>query len=104
MKSKIHDLGIYSLSMELGEEIWKIVLAWDFFARDTVGKQWVRAIDSVASNISEGYGRYSYIEMRKFITSQTNNFITKSVKIQKTTESMPYISNKQLYNNFITTL
>ena len=67
MKSKIHDLEIYSLSMKLGEEIWEIVLTWDFFARDTVGKQWVRAIDSVASNISEGYGRYSYIEMRKFV-------------------------------------
>ena len=67
MKTKLGDLEIYKLSMELGEIVWRIVLKWDFFARDTVGKQWVRAIDSVASNISEGYGRYSYVEMRKFV-------------------------------------
>ena len=67
MKAKLDDLEIYSLSMKLGEFVWSIVVKWDFFARDTVGKQWVRAIDSVSANISEGYGKHSYVEMRKFV-------------------------------------
>ena len=38
----------------------------DFFAKDTVGKQWVRAADSVAANLSEGFGRFSFKENRQF--------------------------------------
>jgi four helix bundle protein len=37
------------------------------FCKKTIGSQWTRAIDAVAANISEGYGRYSYIEMRQFV-------------------------------------
>jgi four helix bundle protein len=64
---KLKDLEIYQLSMQLGEYVWTIVLKWDYFAKDVLGKQWVRAIDSVAANISEGYGRYSFVEMRQFV-------------------------------------
>ena len=67
MKSRSRDSDIYILCIELGEKIWSIVLKWDSFARDTVGKQWVIAIDSVGAHISEWYGGYSYIEMRKSI-------------------------------------
>ncbi|WP_218919496.1 four helix bundle protein [Spirosoma aerolatum] len=40
--------------------MWQAVISWDFFAKDTVGKQLVRSVDSVAANISEGFGRYRY--------------------------------------------
>jgi four helix bundle protein len=33
----------------------------------TVGSQWVRAIDSVAANISEGWGRYGFKDSRNFL-------------------------------------
>jgi four helix bundle protein len=62
----IDDLKVYEFSMTLGEEIWKIVVEWDFFAKDTIGKQLVRAVDSVASNLSEGFGRYHYKEKKNF--------------------------------------
>jgi len=52
--------------MKLGEKIWQIVAAWDYFQKDTVGKQWVKASDSVGANISEGFGRYYYKETRQF--------------------------------------
>ena len=48
--------------MTLGEQVWSAVMKWDFFARDTLGKQVVRSADSVAANISEGFGRYHYKE------------------------------------------
>ena len=41
-------------------------MRWDFFAKDTLGKQLVRAADSIAANLSEGYGRYFYKESKQF--------------------------------------
>ncbi len=63
---KLEDLRVYKSSMELGEEIWKIVHKWDFFAKDTIGKQLVRAADSIASNLSEGFGRYHFKDTKNF--------------------------------------
>jgi four helix bundle protein len=63
---KLEDFKVYQMAMEMGEEIWKIVIKWDYFAKDTVGKQFVRSIDSVAANLSEGFGRYHYLEVKHF--------------------------------------
>lgn len=52
--------------MELGNEIWEIVKKWDRFERDTMGKQLIRAVDSVAANIGEGFGRYHYKDVKNF--------------------------------------
>ncbi len=46
--------------------MWAIVIRWDYFAKDTVGKQWVRAPDSAATNISEGFGRNAFKDSRSF--------------------------------------
>jgi four helix bundle protein len=62
----LSELRVYNRAMEVGEIVWDIVAKWDFFAKDTVGKQLVRAIDSVAANLSEGFGRYHYKENRNF--------------------------------------
>ena len=63
---KLDEFIVYRMAMEMGEEIWKVVVNWDYFAKDTIGKQFVRAIDSVASNLSEGLGRYHYREAKNF--------------------------------------
>ena len=63
---KLEEFRVYQMAMEMGEEIWKIVIKWDYFAKDTVGKQFVRAMDSVAANLSEGFGRYHYREAKHF--------------------------------------
>ncbi len=52
--------------MELGERVWNAVEKWGYFAKGTVGKQLVRSADSVAANISEGYGRFHYKDSMKF--------------------------------------
>ena len=52
---KLEELRVYQLSMNLAEEIWNIVVKWDFFTKDTVGKQLVKSADSVAANLSEGF-------------------------------------------------
>jgi len=63
---KLEELNVYRLSFEMAEKIWDIVTGWDYFAKDTVGKQLVRASDSIAANLSEGFGRYHYRENKNF--------------------------------------
>lgn len=62
----LEELEVYQLSMNIAERIWNLVVKWDYFARETVGRQLIRAIDSVAANLSEGYGRYFYKENKQF--------------------------------------
>ena len=56
---KLNDIGAYKIAFLLSNYVWDIVVKWDYFAKDTVGKQFVRAIDSISSNIAEGFGRYT---------------------------------------------
>jgi len=62
MHNTINDLEIYREAMAIGEQVWALVTGWDYFAKDTVGKQFVRAADSIAANLAEGYGRHFYKE------------------------------------------
>ncbi|MDP2174766.1 MAG: four helix bundle protein [Bacteroidota bacterium] len=55
---KISQIEAYNISKDLSNFTWDIVLKWDYFARDTVGKQFVRAVDSISANIAEGFGRF----------------------------------------------
>jgi len=63
---KLEDLEVYKLSMDLGERVWSFVIKWDYFAKDTIGKQLLKAVDSVAANLSEGFGRFHYREKKHF--------------------------------------
>jgi four helix bundle protein len=63
---KLEELEVYKLAMDLGERVWTMVVKWDYFAKDTVGKQVVKAADSVAANIAEGFGRFHYKENKQF--------------------------------------
>jgi four helix bundle protein len=63
---KLEDLNIYQISIDIGEKIWNVTLKWDYLSIDTVGKQLVKAVDSVAANISEGFGRYHFKDRKNF--------------------------------------
>ncbi len=41
----LDELQVYQLSMEIAERVWQIVVKWNYFAKDTIGKQLVRAVD-----------------------------------------------------------
>lgn len=64
---QIEDLRIIKLAEEVADEVWGIVIRWPYFARDTVGKQLVRAVDSIGANISEGYGRHHKNDNLRFL-------------------------------------
>jgi four helix bundle protein len=86
MVKKIDDLEVYNEANELADKIWDIVSNWNFFAKDTVGKQIVKSADSIAANISEGYGRFFYKENLQFCyygrgsLFETKTWIEKSYK------------------------
>ncbi len=56
---KLNDIKAYKISFNLSNYVWEKVATWSYFERDTVGKQFVRAIDSISANIAEGFGRYN---------------------------------------------
>ncbi len=56
---QLNDINAYKKAYHLSNYVWTIVLKWDYFAKDTIGKQFVRAIDSISANIAEGFGRYT---------------------------------------------
>jgi four helix bundle protein len=55
---KLQDITAYKIAFDLSNVIWEKVVVWNYFSKDTVGKQLVRAVDSISANIAEGFGRY----------------------------------------------
>jgi four helix bundle protein len=62
----LNELRVYQLAMRVGEDVWSFVDGWPWMAKQSVGLQWIRSADSIAANIAEGYGRYSFKENTKF--------------------------------------
>jgi four helix bundle protein len=67
MKSNFEELRVYRLAEDLTDRIWDLVVSWDHFAKDTLGRQLVRAADSIGANIAEGAGRGSFQDNRRFV-------------------------------------
>lgn len=67
MRTNFENLRVYQLAERLCDQVWKVCLRWDYSARDTVGKQLVRAADSIGANIAEGSGRGTLIDHRRFL-------------------------------------
>ena len=66
-KTAFEKLRVYQLSEELADSIWDVAIRWDSFARDTVGKQLVRAADSIGANVAEGAGRGTPKDNQHFV-------------------------------------
>ncbi len=63
---KLENISSYQKSFDLSNQVWDVVLKWDYFAKDTVGKQLVRSTDSISANIAEGFGRYTKKDKIRF--------------------------------------
>lgn len=110
---KLDDLVVYQLAMEIGDEIYFEIEKWDSFAKWTTGKQLLEAVDSIAANISEGYGRYFYKENRQFqyysrgSQTETRTWITKARNRKQITQEkyIEYIEKLEelgkRHNNYI---
>lgn len=67
MRTEFEHLHVYRLAERIADEVWVVVATWDRFAKATVGRQIVRAADSIGANIAEGAGRGSYQDNRRFV-------------------------------------
>jgi hypothetical protein len=47
---ELEDLEVYKGATAVGEKVWVIVSKREYFAGDTIGKQWVRSADPIAAN------------------------------------------------------
>jgi four helix bundle protein len=66
-RTNFENLRVYHLSEQISDRIWDIALGWNNFAKDTIGKQLVRAVDSIGANIAEGTGRGTFADNRRFV-------------------------------------
>ena len=63
---RLNDIGAYKIAFHLSNYVWNLAFEFDYFTKDTVGKQFVRAVDSISANIAEGFGRYGKNDKIKF--------------------------------------
>jgi four helix bundle protein len=101
-KYVLEDLDVYNLSNEIADEIWNIVIKWNYLAQDTVGKQIIKSSDSIGANIAEGYGRFFYKENRQFCFYSRGSILETKTWIKKARER-DLISEEQ-YNNLFSKL
>jgi len=80
---KLEELKVYALAMDLAEKIWEIAINWDYFTKDTIGKQLIKAADSIAANLSEGFGRYHYRENINFSYYSRGSLFETKTWVQK---------------------
>ena len=95
---ELNDIAAYKTSFELSNYVWEMVLKWDYYAKYTVGIQFVKATDSISANISEGFGRYSKKDKIRFFrismgsTKESMNWYEKSaIRKLLTTEEKYHI-------------
>jgi four helix bundle protein len=79
------ELRTYQLAGALGDELHARIRRWDSFDRWSLGRQLLRAIDSVAANIAEGCGRRHPREERQFLyvargsLHETGHWVTRAI-------------------------
>jgi len=92
-RTNFEKLRVYRLSEEIADLAWDVVIKWDRFAQDTVGKQFVNAADSIGANLAEGSGRGSFAENRRFARIargslfEVKHWLRRAYKRQLLTES-----------------
>lgn len=63
---RLNDIEAYRNSFSLSNFVWAAISCWKNLEKVTIGKQFIRAVDSVSANIAEGFGRYSKKNKIKF--------------------------------------
>ena len=65
-RTAFENLRVFQLAEQIADLAWAVVMKWDYFPRDTIGKQLVNSADSIGANIAEGTGRGSFADNRRF--------------------------------------
>ena len=111
---EVYELDVYKLAEKLSDLIWYAFDEWSKKVQKTIGYQIIRSADSIASNIAEGYGRYTPADRRNYYRYARGSFeetkawlrklirrkVIQETQISKYTEIIDELSPK--LNAFIT--
>jgi four helix bundle protein len=61
------ELDVYRLAIELADEVHRSARRWSALDQSTMGRQIVRAADSVGANIAEATGRWHTPDKRRLV-------------------------------------
>lgn len=64
---RFEELRVLQAAEAVADGIWQEVVRWDSFAREVVGGQLARAVDSIGANIAEAFGRFHFGEKLQFL-------------------------------------
>lgn len=67
MGQGLEDLRVLQAAEVIADRTWERAHQWPELARDTIGKQIIRATDSIGANIAEAFGRFHYGEKLQFL-------------------------------------
>ena len=67
-------LDVYNLAEKLSDLIWYAFDKWNKKVQNTIGYQIIRSFDSISANISEGYGRYTPADRKRFYLYSRGSF------------------------------
>lgn len=67
MATGLEDLRVLQAAEKVADKVWVEVSLWNLFARDVVGKQLARAVDSIGANIAEAFGRFHFGDKLNFL-------------------------------------
>ena len=105
MSATFEDLRALKSAEEIADSLWKIVVQWDEFAKDVVGKQMARSADSMGANIAESLGRFNFGEKLQFLYySRGSIFETKYWLNRTRTRGLIKPDEVQVYVNRLTDL
>jgi four helix bundle protein len=99
---ELNNISSYKKAFNLSNHVWDIVLKWDYFAKNTVGQQLVRSVDSISANIAEGFGRYTKKDKIKFYRisfgslKETEDWLNKAFYRRLITKSQHHEINKTI--------
>ena len=110
----LRNLEVYQLSRELSKIGWDIYKNMDWQTKKVIGDQFIRSLDSIGANITEGYNKYHYLDKVKFyyyargsLAESCNHWLElleeRKLVQGKTFQEMKLIANKLSVklNNFI---
>jgi len=66
----IREWDVFKIAEILSDMVWFDYDKWPKKAQVTIGYQVIKASDSISANLSEGYGRYTPPDRKRFIIFQ----------------------------------
>ncbi|MCG2696411.1 MAG: four helix bundle protein [Candidatus Portnoybacteria bacterium] len=99
---KLEDLEVYKLARELSKIGWEIYEPFDWQMKKIIGDQFIESTDSVGANITEGYGRFHYLDKIKFYynarasLNECNNYWIELLKEREKVELDKYKEFKDI--------